>query len=599
MTVQASIGLIETYFVAKLGLDALAGMALVFPLFMLLTMISAGAMGGGILTAVARALGSGNRERANELVWSAVAITIVLGALTSVLALTFGPKLYALMGGRNGSLAAAVTYSTLVFAGAIPTWLFNSLAAVIRGTGNMFFPAAVVSVGALVLIPLSPLLIFGIGPFPHLGIVGGATAVLSYYIVGTGVFAFYIWSGRGVLKPPKLPTRLYWAPLRDILRVGAFSSVVSVTTNVAIIVATGLAGLVGPAAVAGYGTGARLEYLLVPLVFGLGAPVAAMVGTSIGAGNRARALARGMDRLGHRICHHRSDWIARRMLPGGVAVAVRQRSDDDQNRDALSPHRRPGLWLLRWRFGFVFRRRKAPAAWAGRFGRRLRASSSPPAAAGSRSPCLAAANSPCSRCCRARWCSTGSPMSRRSRPVYGSSSRPECSKSRPFPPRGHREATMTSDRTRIPLYLDDLTPGRIFRGQTSIAVDETAIKTFAKLYDPQPFHLDDIAAKATLFGGLAASGWHTAAMTMQLLVTDGPPLAGGIIGAGTDELRWPKPVRPGDSLRIESEVVDVRPSRSRPEQGLVKMRTTTFNQNGEPVQILVANLIVPRKPGAG
>lgn len=290
MVVQASIGLLETYFVAKLGLDALAGMALVFPMFMLLTMISAGAMGGGILTAVARALGAGNRERAHEVVWSAVVITVVLGALTTLLALLFGPKLYALMGGRNGSLAAAATYSALVFSGAIPLWLFNSLAAVIRGTGNMFFPAAVVSVGAVVLIPLSPLLIFGIGPFPHLGIVGGAAAVLSYYVIGTAVFAFYIWSGRGVLKPPHLPPHLHWAPMRDILRVGAFSSVVSLTTNVAIAVATGLAGLVGPAAVAGYGTGARLEYLLVPLVFGLGAPVAAMVGTSIGAGRRERAL---------------------------------------------------------------------------------------------------------------------------------------------------------------------------------------------------------------------------------------------------------------------------------------------------------------------
>ena len=154
----------------------------------------------------------------------------------------------------------------------------------------MFFPAAVVSVGALILIPLSPLLIFGMGPFPQLGIAGGAVAVLIYYVVGTAVFAVYIWSGRGVLKPSLLPPRLTWPPMRDILRVGAFSSVVSLTTNVAIAVATGLAGLVGPAAVAGYGTGARLEYLLVPLVFGLGAPVAAMVGTSIGAGKRERAL---------------------------------------------------------------------------------------------------------------------------------------------------------------------------------------------------------------------------------------------------------------------------------------------------------------------
>ena len=128
------------------------------------------------------------------------------------------------------------------------------------------------------------------------------------------------------------------------------------------------------------------------------------------------------------------------------------------------------------------------------------------------------------------------------------------------------------------------------------AVDAAAIKTFAKAFDPQPFHLDETAARATMFGGLAASGWHTAALTMQLLVNDGPPLAGGIVGAGMDELRWPKPVRPGDTLRIESEVLEVRPSRSRPDQGVVKMRTTTLNQNGEPVQILVANLIVPRRP---
>jgi Na+-driven multidrug efflux pump len=202
----------------------------------------------------------------------------------------FGSKLYALMGGQGGSLAAATTYSALVFAGAVPLWLFNSFAAVIRGTGNMFFPAAVNAIGALVLIPLSPLLIFGMGPLPQLGIAGGATAVLLYYAIGCAVFAIYIWSGRGVLKPLPMPPKLAWAPMRDILRVGAASSVVSLSTNISIATATGLAGLVGPAAVAGYGTGARLEYLLVPLVFGLGAPLAAMVGTSIGAGRRDRAM---------------------------------------------------------------------------------------------------------------------------------------------------------------------------------------------------------------------------------------------------------------------------------------------------------------------
>src|SRR5882757_8759213 len=145
------------------------------------------------------------------------------------------------------------------------------------------------------------------------------------------------------------------------------------------------------------------------------------------------------------------------------------------------------------------------------------------------------------------------------------------------------------------LYLDDLAPGQTFRGTAETLVDEAAIKAFAKQFDPQPFHLDHDAAKATMFGGLAASGWHTAAMTMRLLVNDGPPLAGGVIGAGAEEIRWPRPVRPGDRLRIESEVLEMRPSRSNPKQGIVKVRTTTFNQHDEPVQIFTGNLIVPRR----
>jgi acyl dehydratase len=150
---------------------------------------------------------------------------------------------------------------------------------------------------------------------------------------------------------------------------------------------------------------------------------------------------------------------------------------------------------------------------------------------------------------------------------------------------------------REPLFLDDLAPGQIFR-TGEILVDAEAIRRFAAEFDPQPFHLDEVAAAASFFGGLAASGWHTAALTMRLLATEGAPLAGGVIGAGMDELRWPRPVRPGDRLHVESEVLEVRPSRSRPTQGLVKMRSTTLNQNNEPVQVIVANLIVPRRPGA-
>ncbi|MDD1509143.1 MaoC family dehydratase [Pseudomonas sp. CNPSo 3701] len=145
-------------------------------------------------------------------------------------------------------------------------------------------------------------------------------------------------------------------------------------------------------------------------------------------------------------------------------------------------------------------------------------------------------------------------------------------------------------------YLDDLAPGQHFKGNARARVEENAIKTFAREFDPQPFHLDNEAARDSLFGSLAASGWHTAALTMRLLVDCEPKLAGGIIGAGFDELRWPLPVRPGDELRVELEVLEVRPSRSKPTQGLVKLRTTTLNQHDQPVQVSVGNLVVPRRP---
>jgi acyl dehydratase len=132
-------------------------------------------------------------------------------------------------------------------------------------------------------------------------------------------------------------------------------------------------------------------------------------------------------------------------------------------------------------------------------------------------------------------------------------------------------------------------------GSGRLRVDGERIKAFAAEFDPHPFNLDDAVARGTIFAGLTASGWHTAAMTMRLLVEGELKPAGGIVGAGFDEFRWPRPVRPGDELRIESEVLEVRPSRSRPEQGLIKVRTTTWNQNNEAVQILVANLVVPRR----
>jgi acyl dehydratase len=146
------------------------------------------------------------------------------------------------------------------------------------------------------------------------------------------------------------------------------------------------------------------------------------------------------------------------------------------------------------------------------------------------------------------------------------------------------------------LYLEDFAPGQSF-ASPSASMDADAIKAYARQFDPQPFHLDEGAAERTFFKGLAASGWHTVSMTMRLLVDGGLPIAGGIIGAGVDEIRWPRPTRPGDTLRLITEVLDVRPSKSRPEQGLMKVRTTTFNQKDEPVQVMVSNLVVPRRPG--
>jgi len=143
-------------------------------------------------------------------------------------------------------------------------------------------------------------------------------------------------------------------------------------------------------------------------------------------------------------------------------------------------------------------------------------------------------------------------------------------------------------------YLDDLTVGQRFVSP-SHALDDGQIKAFAGQFDPQPFHLDDDAARGTLFGGLAASGWHTAAITMKLLVGGGAPIAGGIIGAG-GEIKWPSPTRPDDVLHVESEVIEIVPSRSRPDRGMVTMRSRTMNQAGQVVQEFTAKLVVPRRP---
>jgi putative MATE family efflux protein len=290
MLAQASAGLIETYFVGKLGTDALAGMALVFPVVMLMQTMSAGAFGGAIASSIARALGARRRGDADNLVLHAMAIALAMGVLFTVTILTGGRTLYGLMGGTGGALEAATIYSNLVFAGAALVWIFNSLSAVIRGTGNMALPAAVTCALTVVLIPLSPLLIFGWGPVPPLGIAGGAVALLGSYLLGSIALACYLWSRHSLLRPSFAKLRLRWPVFRDILRLGLFGAVSAIATNLTIAISTALVGGFGTAAIAGYGTASRLEYLLIPLVFGLGGPLVAIVGTCMGANLPERAL---------------------------------------------------------------------------------------------------------------------------------------------------------------------------------------------------------------------------------------------------------------------------------------------------------------------
>jgi len=256
---------------------------------MMMQMLSAGAIGGGISSAIARALGGGRRDDADALVLHALVINGGLGLVFSIVVVAFGRPLYAALGGEGGSLEAALAYSNVVFAGTWLVWLMNGLASVIRGTGNMLVPSLAICVGVALLIPLSPLFIFGFGPIPALGMAGAGVAVVTTTAATALVLAWYLFSRASLLRP-KL-ARLRAALFGDILRVGAVGALSTLQTTLTVALTTALVATAGGSdAIAGYGTGARLEYLLIPLVFGLGAPLVALVGTNIGAGQKERAL---------------------------------------------------------------------------------------------------------------------------------------------------------------------------------------------------------------------------------------------------------------------------------------------------------------------
>jgi putative MATE family efflux protein len=288
---QTAVSVADTHFIGRLGTDSLAGLALAFPLVMLLQMLSAGAMGGGVSSAIARALGANDRAQARNLVVHALVIALVAGTLFTLLLVTAGGALYELLGGRDVPLAQALRYSDTLFAGAVFVWLANTLASALRGSGNTLAPAIALVIAALVQIPLSGALTLGWGPFPQLGIRGAAIAYVVAFAVSTFGMAAYLVASP--LRPQRGDTALARLRFREILRVGAFSSLGALQTVLTAVLLTGFAASFGAAALAGYGVGVRLELLQVPIVFAIGQALVVLVGTHVGArmAERAKAIA--------------------------------------------------------------------------------------------------------------------------------------------------------------------------------------------------------------------------------------------------------------------------------------------------------------------
>jgi putative MATE family efflux protein len=289
LLVQTGVGVAETYFVSNLGTAALAGVTLVFPALMLMQMMSNGGIGGGVASAVARAFGAGRNDDADALVLHAILVAVVLGLIFTAAEWWGGAALFRSMGGSGQELEAALSYANIVFAGSILIWLTSLLAAALRGAGNVMVPAIVTLVGAVIIVPLSPSLIFGWGPLPRLGVAGAGTAVMIYYLAATAALLSYLRSRNSPLHLSFDLRRIRWRLLRDILRVGGLSAIGTIQMNLTVAIVTGMVGRYGTDAVAGYGIASRLDYLLIPLLFGIGTGALTMVGTNIGAKNYERA----------------------------------------------------------------------------------------------------------------------------------------------------------------------------------------------------------------------------------------------------------------------------------------------------------------------
>lgn len=289
MGMQVLVGIAETVYVGRLGATPLAAMALVFPFLMLAQQLSAGAMGGGVSSAVSRALGAGDVPRAQALALHALAIGAGLGLLFTVALLALGPLFYRWLGGQGEVLAAAAGYGQVLFSGALLIWLSNTLASVLRGSGNMRVPSQGILAASLLQIVLGGWLALGGGGLPSLGMAGVAVANIVATASSVAYFSWFLFSGQG-----RLTLRLrdmVWRRemFADILRVGAVSMISPFQSVLSVLLLTGFVARLGALPLAGYAIGQRLEFLLIPISFGIGVAALPMVGMAIGAGDVARA----------------------------------------------------------------------------------------------------------------------------------------------------------------------------------------------------------------------------------------------------------------------------------------------------------------------
>jgi Na+-driven multidrug efflux pump len=289
----ALVAVAETSYIGRLGVEPLAGIALVFPFVMLTQMMSAGAMGGGVSSAISRALGGGDRDRAATLALHAAIIGSCGGLLFTAMMLLFGRQFFSLLGGRGGVLEEASQYSQVLFSGAISIWLVNTLASVLRGTGDMRLPSATLIVVAIVQMVVGGTLGLGLAGMPQLGMRGVAAGQLTAFTLGAIFLVWYLVSGRSRLKLNFSSFTFQRGMFLDILKVGAISCLSPLQTVLAIIIFTRILATFGTETLAGYGMGSRLEFLLVPIAFAFGVASVPMVGMAMGAGlvTRARQVA--------------------------------------------------------------------------------------------------------------------------------------------------------------------------------------------------------------------------------------------------------------------------------------------------------------------